>query len=175
MLRSALRPLPIPSKYRTGRFRTWGTCLLPQELKRARCMWVKAPFTPPISVPPHPQPAELHFRPGPSGALSDTPDIAQHTVLVMRLSLWTQLPTQGLPGLWSRHERTCLFLRSATPSEEGTVAGRILPLRREEKHREVKQLCFVTQPQRSPQVSSWVSSRHFVWFCLLPHFPLMIP
>lgn len=61
----------------------------------------QSPIHTPISVPPHPQPVELHFRPSPAGALSDTPDTAQHTVLVMRLSLWTQLPSQGLPGLWS--------------------------------------------------------------------------
>jgi hypothetical protein len=38
----------------------WCTCLLPQELKKAKCVWVKAPFTPPTSALPHPQPAELH-------------------------------------------------------------------------------------------------------------------
>lgn len=79
----------------------WGACLLPQELKRARrvgCGGVKALFTPSTSALPHPQPAELHFRLSPSGALSDTPDTPQYTVLVMGLALWTQLPSQALLG-----------------------------------------------------------------------------
>lgn len=102
------------------------------------CEGVKALFTPSTSALPHLQPAELHFRLSPSGALSDTPDAPQYTVLVMGLALWTQLPSQALLGLWPEYPPSfmSLFLISATPSEEGKVAGRILPLRRERESTE---------------------------------------
>lgn len=65
-----------------------------------------------------------------------------------------------------------LFLISATPSEEGKVAGRILPLRRE---REAQRSLAALLCHTATEEPSGVFLGMFQAFFLLLHLHLMIP